>query len=42
MPIEEGQRSKLSHHSAGVDKTNEKINISIKRLKNIVSFTVAD
>lgn len=37
MPSEEGQRSKLSLHSAGVDKSNEKITISIKKLKNLVN-----
>ncbi len=38
MPSEEGQRSKLSLHSAGTEKTNEKITISIKKLKNLVNL----
>ena len=38
MPSEDGQRSKLSLHSAGMDKSNDKLIISIKKLKNLVDF----
>ena len=41
MPSEEGQRSKLSLHSAGVEKSNEKIMISIKKLKNLVKKKIS-
>ena len=38
MPIDDGQKSKMSIHSSGYDKSIEKINIFIKKCKNLVSL----
>lgn len=38
MPIDEGQKSKMSIHSSGYDKSIEKINIFIKKCKNLVNI----
>ena len=41
MPIEEGQKSKMSLHSSGYDKSTERISIFIKKCKNLVCFELA-
>ena len=38
MPIDDGQKSKMSINSSGYDKSIEKINIFIKKCKNLVSL----
>lgn len=38
MPIDDGNRSKLSLHSSNFDKSNEKITILLKKFKNLVSY----
>ena len=42
MPVEDGIKSKLSVHSSGnnENKLVEKINISIGKCKNLVSFSI--
>ena len=37
MPVEEGHKSKLSLHSSGYDKSYEKINVLLKKFKNLVN-----
>lgn len=40
MPIDDGSKSKLSLHSSNFDKSNERINILLKKFKNLVTQKV--
>ncbi len=40
MPIEEGHKSKMSLHSSGYDKSYEKINVFLKKPRNLVKRRV--